>query len=81
MSIEKDLSTAYVNSFTYNFIPNFSGERAWEYDYDIVSQVVSWGTADNIQDLKKFWVYLSKWIATTVLRFDITVLYQATPKA
>lgn len=79
MTLERDLATAYSNSFEYRFIPNFNSNTISGYDFDVVTQNTLL-LIDEAVDFKKLCVYVSGAHPSTIIRAEITVMYQALPR-
>jgi len=79
VTLERDLATAYSNSFEYRFIPNFNANTISGYDFDVTYQN-SLGLIDEAVDFKKLCVYVSGANPSTIIRAEITAMYQALPR-
>jgi hypothetical protein len=80
ITLERDLSTAYTNSFEYTWIPNFNHNTIYGYEEDILT-INSANIIDENIDYKKLGIYVNGANSATQLRLDVTVLYTATPVA
>lgn len=81
MTLERDLGTAYSNSFEYNFIPNFNHNTIIGFDFD----VDAYGNESNLLidsqvDFKKLAIYISGANPSTLIRLEMVAVYQATPR-
>jgi hypothetical protein len=80
-TLERDLATAYSNSFEYTWIPNFGEQAAYLYDGDVSVLSSYGGVGDSSSDYKKLAIYVNGANVSTQIRLDITLMYQATPTA
>lgn len=77
IKLEQDLATAYTNSFEYTWVPNFPISSATLYDFDVnyITGIVNL----DVYDMRKLGVFISGANPSTIIRVDVTVMYQATP--
>lgn len=81
-TLERDLATAYSNSFEYTWIPNFSDQNAYNYDQDVLSTSVVSSTILDVGDsFRKLGIYVNGANPSTQIRLDITIMYAATPRS